>query len=303
MDVNRLRKQRGDSRCRRSMLVVAPLAAGALAAGCLPAAAQDGTPSRRVELHLGSGLTVGMVELPAGSFRMGSPDEVGYDFEHPVHEVRVEGFLLAEHEVTIEQWALMDGHASPPAKPGMSALRPVDRVSWCEALRFANFLSNELVGAEPVYDVGECEAGAPVAWDRAREGFRLPTEAEWEYAARAGTTSLWSSGDEPAALRELAWFAEWGSPGIREVGSKRANPWGLYDVHGNVWEWTWDAWAPYDGSSEPDERRRVVRGGAAWFVADMARSAFRYPREIDELAPGQGLRLVLDRGVQVGVEP
>jgi formylglycine-generating enzyme required for sulfatase activity len=266
----------------------------------LIASAQAGEPPRRVEVGLGPAGTAGFVAIPAGRFVMGSPEGEGYELERPAHEVEVGRFYLAEHEVTRAQWTAVMAPGAAPRIPGvghgMSAQRPAERVSWCDALRLANALSEALPGAEPVYVLEGCDEGAEVRWLRERRGVRLPTEAEWEYATRAGTTTAWWTGDDPTGLAEAAWYAERGSPGIHDVGTKRANPWGLYDVHGNVWEWTWDAWAPY-GAEAGDPAVRAVRGGGAWFVAEMARSAFRYPRARDERVVGQGLRLAIDAAV------
>ncbi len=277
---------------------------GALAlAGCVVgvAVAVDEPAPERVVLALGEGLSLGFVSLPGGSVQMGSPDGVGYAHERPARAVQVEPFAIAEHEVTVGVWSTFVKRPVHSAGQGQDrSARPVDKVPWCEALQLANHLSGLHPGAEPVYALSDCEGGGEVRWDRDRKGFRLPTEAEWEYAARAGTRTLWWTGDDPASLSDAAWIAERGSPGVRDVGTKSANPWGLYDVHGNVWEWTWDAWAPYDGSEPADPRRRVVRGGGAWWVADMARSAFRYPRDRRARLAGQGLRLVVDAEVIEG---
>ncbi len=284
---------------RTGVILLAGLVCGCQPAQLGAAPALRALPSGdRVELTLGEGATLGFVVVPGGSFTMGSPDGVGYEYEHPAHEVAVETFWMAEVEVTRALFATQGGQVAQAIVQGgpknLSLERPIDAVSWCEALVFANHLSSLHPGAQPVYDVQDCERDGAVRWNREIHGFRLPTEAEWEYAARAGTTTLWWTGDDPDALSDAAWYAERGSLGIHEVGTKRANPWGLYDVHGNVWEWTWDAWAPYGQPGGADPGVRVTRGGGAWFVADMARSAFRYPRQRHARVAGQGLRLVLD---------
>jgi formylglycine-generating enzyme required for sulfatase activity len=261
----------------------------------------------RVEIAFGSGLSLAFVRLPGGRFTMGSPEGVGYEQEHPAHEVEVAPFCLAVTEVTLDQWMADSSHRFQEPPPGSEsaqvAARPIDDVTFCQAVGFANVLSARLPGAAPVYSVGGCEQGEPVGWDRAKQGVRLPTEAEWEYAARAGTATLWWTGDNPAALTEAAWFAERGSAGIHGVAQKRPNPWGLYDMNGNVWEWVFDLWAPYGAEPAAGETRHVMRGGGAWHVADLARSAFRYPRDQRELAPGQGLRLALDASLCAAAKP
>jgi formylglycine-generating enzyme required for sulfatase activity len=263
-------------------------------------------PGAPVVVTLGPDLTMTFVPLPGGRFLMGSPEGVGYDAEHPAHEAEVAPFAIATTEVTLDAWAVAReaGSRGPDMYSGADRRgdRPIDAITWCEAVRFANALSARLPGAEPVYaGADECRMGGKVRWDRSKKGFRLPTEAEWEYAARAGTTTPWWTGDDETSLADAAWVALRGSAGVHGVAQKRANPWGLYDMNGNVWEWTWDAWAPYGGEPAADEARRAVRGGGAWHVADLARSAFRYPRDAREIAPGQGLRLVLDAGVGGGV--
>ncbi|WP_425453313.1 formylglycine-generating enzyme family protein [Thermomonospora umbrina] len=127
---------------------------------------------------------------------------------------------------------------------------PVEGVSWWDAVRFCNALS-ERDGLTPAYDLGE---GDDVAWDEAADGYRLPTEAEWEHACRAGT-----EGPRYGPLEEIAWHRGNSQGRIHEVGGKRPNPWGLYDMLGNVWDWCWDL---YD--AEVYGAYRVLRGGG-WF--------------------------------------
>jgi len=260
-----------------------------------PAASQGAGPPPTLTVQVGKAAPMVFAAIPGGRFLMGSPPGEGYAQEHPAHEVEVAPFYMATCEVTVAQWSEVMGGAWA-VRPNANPNDPADKVSWCAALHFANQLSVREPGAEPVYALEGCERDTEPRWDRTRQGFRLPTEAEWEYAARAGTRTPWWTGGDPASLSDAAWVAERGNAGVHEVGRKRANPWGLYDVHGSVWEWAWDAWVPYDGSAPADPGQRVVRGGAAWFVADMARSAFRYPCPRTQAAAGYGLRLVLDAG-------
>ncbi len=267
-----------------------------LLAGC--AAAPAAAPAPGVQLFgaphqalAHSEHPIDMVLLPGGSFTMGSPEGEGYQLEHPAHQVTVAPFYMAALEVTTAQWALVNEQERGDQESGS---RPVEKVTWCAALRFANALSSREEGLRPVYHLRDCEAGDQVTWVRSRRGYRLPTEAEWEYAARAGSDSAWSCGDQPECLEQVAWVAVRGNPGVHPVGEKQPNAWGLYDLHGNVWEWTWDPWSAYGSQDEPDPARRAVRGGGAWYVPDMARSAFRYPRAAGQAVAGQGLRLALD---------
>jgi formylglycine-generating enzyme required for sulfatase activity len=201
------------------------------------------------------------VLIQPGEFDMGSPaNETGrYDDEGPVHLVTIsESFYLGKYEVTQKQWHEVMGD-NPSYFKGDDL--PVESVSWDDVHKFIKKL-NEKEGTNK---------------------YRLPTEAEWEYAARAGTTTRYSFGDDDSKLGEYAWYSENSGDKIHPVGEKVANPWGLYDVHGNVWEWVQDIWhdtyngAPADGSAWEDgfSTYRVSRGGS-WFDSAMdCRSAFR----------------------------
>ena len=190
-----------------------------------------------------------MVTLPPGSFAMGSPDgeQDRDEDEGPVHEVRIGyRFALGRYPVTFDEY---DAFCTATERG-----RPGDQ-GWGRARR-------------PVINVSWYDAQAYVAWLRDQTGraYRLPTEAEWEYACRAGTTTRYSVGDEITA--EHASFLG-NLDGTSEVGSYPANPWGLHDMHGNVWEWVEDTWlknyngAPVDGSAwkDGDPEGRGARGG------------------------------------------
>ena len=183
------------------------------------------------------------VWVPSGCFNMGSND--GEPFEKPVHPVCVTGYWLGKHEVTQAQYQLVMG-VNPSDFKG--ATNPVDQVSWDDAVLFTLALSRL--------------TGVPM---------RLPSEAEWEYACRAGIQDAKYCGEgEPA---ELAWTGTNSGDSTHPVGKLRANAWGLYDMSGNVWEWTQDCWnlsyegAPQDGSAwlTGNCERPVARGGA-WDV-------------------------------------
>jgi formylglycine-generating enzyme required for sulfatase activity len=133
-------------------------------------------------------------------------------------------------------------------------------------------------GLQPCYLID----GEQVTWDKEADGYRLPTEAEWEYAMRADTTTRWFCGDEATELGDYAWFNEYlitGHP--HPVGQKEPNPWGLYDMAGNVWEWCWDWYGPYRAEAGSDligpdtGAVRVLRGGDYWNAARILRSALR----------------------------
>jgi eukaryotic-like serine/threonine-protein kinase len=200
-----------------------------------------------------------LILVPPGTFVMGS--DRGLPLESPVHAVTVaHPFLLGKCPVTQEQWAAVVG-TNPSEFRGGRGL-PVDSVSWDDAQTFCARLGQA--------------AGRIV---------RLPSEAEWEYACRAGTATEFFHGESEADLAAYAWFDRNSQGRTHRVGTKAANPWGLHDMTGNVWEWCEDVWhgdyegAPADGEPwrEGAERqpRRCLRGGAWNFDAFRCRSAYR----------------------------
>jgi len=193
------------------------------------------------------------VRLCPGTFAMGSPEgEQGRSSdEGPVHEVTVNEFWLGKYEVTQAQFQRFRKDYS--YQKGEDDL-PAANVTWSDAKGFCEHL-----------------------------GYRLPTEAEWEYAARAGTRTRYSFGDDEHKLGEYAWYFENSGNRAHPVRTRQPNPWGLHDMHGNVWEWVQDCWhdnydgAPTDGSAwEADQcQQRVLRGGSFDSWAVFLRSAFR----------------------------
>ncbi|MCD4766018.1 MAG: SUMF1/EgtB/PvdO family nonheme iron enzyme [Methanosarcinales archaeon] len=201
------------------------------------------------------------VLIQPGEFDMGSPEyeTSRYNDEGPVHHVTIsEAFYLGKYEVTQKQWHEIMGD-NPSYFKGDDL--PVENVSWDDVHEFIKKL-NEKEGTNK---------------------YRLPSEAEWEYAARAGTTTRYSFGDDDSKLGEYAWYSENSGCNTHLVGKKKANPWGLYDVHGNVWEWVQDEWhdtyngAPNDGRAWDDGAGfyRVNRGGGCFYYAGCCRSALR----------------------------
>ena len=210
-----------------------------------------------------------MVVIPAGRFRMGCLSDDGdcRGSEKPVREVVIASFALSKHEVTYAQWdACVSGGGCGDYRlydeDWGRADRPVMNVSWEAAQSFVSWLSRETGGA-----------------------YRLPTEAEWEYAARAGTTTKYSWGNEIGENRANcdACGSRWDDSETAPVGSFPANAWGLHDMHGNVWEWVQDCWngsyagAPVDGSAwlSGDCSERVMRGGSWEYNPRNLRAAFR----------------------------
>ncbi|MFE3323450.1 formylglycine-generating enzyme family protein [Streptomyces sp. NPDC059176] len=162
--------------------------------------------------------------------------------------VELAPYRLAAHPVTQAQYARITGQHPSSARGDRL---PVEGVSWWDAVRFCNALSHS-EGLSPVYLVHGDDAA--LEWDAAADGYRLPTEAEWEHACRAGT-----GGPRYGDLDEIAWYRGNSGEQIHEVGGKRPNAWGFHDTLGTVWEWCWDVYDP-----EAYGSYRVLRGGG-WF--------------------------------------
>jgi formylglycine-generating enzyme required for sulfatase activity len=206
-------------------------------------------------IDLGSGVSLDLVYIPGGTFLMGSDQK---STEQPVHQVTVRSFWMGKTPVTQEQWVEVMGD-NPSYFKGSA--KPVEQVNWHQAKEFCERVSKN--------------TGHQV---------RLPTEAEWEYAARGGTTDEYSFGDDRRKLVEYAWFDVNSEGQTHPVGQKKPNPFGLYDMHGNVWEWVEDHWyddykgAPTDGSAwltGGNSALRVLRGGSWYFIDLILRSANR----------------------------
>ena len=212
-----------------------------------------------------------MVLIPGGSFRMGGV--AGSDDEKPVHTVWLAPFWMDRYEVVQEEFRKYQ--ISDPSH-FKGTRQPLEQINWTDAALYCNERSLA-EGLEPCYDedTWACNFDA--------NGYRLPTEAEWEYACRAGTTSDYSFGNSVAQLNDYAWHAANSGATTHPVGQKKPNPWGLYDMHGNVAEWCNDRYAKdYYGASPgenprgPDEgQERVLRGGAWNSSPESCRSAYR----------------------------
>lgn len=201
-------------------------------------------------------IRIDMVRAPAGSFLMG-------DEKEGLIRVKTisESFMISTVPVTNALYSAVTGDAPPSRFKGDE--QPVERVSWVDAVRFCNNLS-ERMNLEPAYVID----GERLEWLRDRTGFRLPTETEWEYACRAGSTTCFACGDLESGLDNMGWYDKNSGMQTHPVGQKQPNSWGLFDMHGNVWEWTWDLYK--EGGSG-----RVVRGGSWDYYAQNCRSAFR----------------------------
>ncbi len=243
------------------------------------------------------------------AFSMGSPEgELGRDGDEWRHTVVLSDSLTGGlYEVTQQQWADL-GLGAPSHFTGADL--PVESITWHDAVAFCNALS-AADGLDPAYAVD----GEAVTWDRGADGWRLPTEAEWEWLSRAGSTTSLPGGDLTAlvcnddpVLGPMAWycgsFAEGETPGTRAAGQKQAGPRGAYDLAGNVAEWCWDLYGDYrlldadgdgvvrDPAGAAAGAERVVRGGSWYGGAEDCRSAARARRYPDSADDTVGLRVV-----------
>ena len=224
--------------------------------------------------NLGTGITLETVAIPEGSFMMGSlgSEKDSYSDERPQHEVSVPTFLMGKYQVTQAQWRIVatmpqiEKELNPDPSRFKGDNLPVECVSWLEAVEFCARLS-----------------------EHTKREYRLPSEAEWEYACRAGTTTAYSFGDDAAELENYAWYNKNSGKETHPVGEKPPNGFGLHDMHGNVREWCADDWhdsyknAPSDGRawidndnrSQSENVRKLLRGGSWRNNAKYCRSAFR----------------------------
>ncbi len=225
-------------------------------------------------------LTPGTGAFPA-SFAMGSAG--AYPNEKPQFKVTLHSdFAIAKYEVTQELYEAIAGKNPSRWKGNRNA---VEMVSWDEANEFCRKATEQLRERKLIKDT---------------EVIRLPSEAEWEYACRAGTKTAYAFGDDPADLKDFAWYKGNSKGEDPPVGKKKPNAWGLYDMHGYVREWCADSWhqnyegAPTDGSpwSSKDAKERVMRGGSWADEADNARSAFRDHKAPDHRSDTVGFRCV-----------
>ena len=252
----------------------------------VPAGSGPETGSAMVDT-LPGGVAIEFVYIPPGWFLMGSPEseEDRCETEGPPREVTISrGFYLGRYPVTLDQWQAVTGSRPrwEDEENEYDPMCPAVLVSWDDVQDFLKQL-NRMAG-----------------WD----AYRLPTEAEWEYACRAGTTTRWSFGDDEDLLGDHAWYVEntlyADGNGLRPVGTRAPNPWGLYDMHGNVWEYCQD-WHAEDyyrvapGTDPPgpdDGDERVMKGGGYSDGPETARSAARAETLPEEKDDSTGFRLV-----------
>jgi formylglycine-generating enzyme required for sulfatase activity len=230
------------------------------------------------------GVPDGFVLITAGTFQMGSPtDEPGRNSSETLHTVTLtQGFYMARTEVTEEWWDAVMGSGSSTSQ------LPKAYVSWDDAIAFCNQLSLD-EGLTPAYTINGPNGDA--TWNHAASGYRLPTEAEWEYACRAGSQTAFCNGPitnincsplDPN-LDQVGWYCGNSGYVAHDVGQKTANAWGLHDMHGNLAEWVWDGYRSdyqYLPSEDPvydvgPGAYRVFRGGHRNHDAQYCRSAYR----------------------------
>ena len=224
-------------------------------------------PGEAKTVDLGGGVTMDFVWCPPGEFLMGSPvDEKNREFDERQHRVKIScGFYLGKFEVTQAQWERVMG-SNPSGFKNAGRNAPVENVSWDDCQAFCR---------------------------KAGSGLRLPTEAEWEYACRAGTTGAFA-GD----VDRIAWYDDNGGSTTHPVGQKLQNAWGLYDMCGNVREWCADGYGAYPADAVTDPQgdlsapRRVFRGSHSYDSVRYCRSAYRGSWDTSYKTNLLGLRVV-----------
>ncbi|MCX7048138.1 MAG: formylglycine-generating enzyme family protein [Candidatus Sumerlaeota bacterium] len=232
-------------------------------------------PQKKISADLGGGVTMPLLLIRPGSFQMGSND--GNPDEKPVHTVTLDHFWLGETEVTQAQYEAIMGKNPSQFK---GADKPVENVSWNDAMEFCKKLS-EKIG----------------------KTYTLPTEAQWEYACRAGSSGKYCFGDSESQLGDYAWYSGNSNQQTQPVKQKKPNAWGLYDMHGNVWEWCADWYKDsYDSGNQHNPQGpssgqyRVLRGGSWNLNATNCRASDRYRAVPTDAYDHHGFRVVVGAG-------
>lgn len=254
---------------------------------------QDISPFSKHTINIG-GCQHTMIALPPGSFWMGNQNIDAESDEKPRHRVNLSrGFLLGQTQLTQDIYEVVEGFNPSQFKfPN----HPVERVSWVDVAKWCNKLS-EKQGLRPAYTVIEANGKSVISWNMKSDGYRLPTEAEWEYAARAASNFNYSGSNRPD---EVAWF---GASRRREgqrtyrVGQKQPNGWDFYDMSGNVWEWCWEDARGYQAGEATDPigttetNSRVCRGGSNYLDARQTRCSYRMRYDINYRSVFVGFRI------------
>jgi formylglycine-generating enzyme required for sulfatase activity len=245
---------------------------------CVPVACANVSQAQRDALpqHITNSIGVKLNLIQAGSFTMGYDGDDAWDHEQPVHKVTItKDYYIGVYEVTQAQYEAIQGE-NPSQFKGDK--RPVDSVTWREATEFCRRLSE-------------------------KEGitYRLPTEAEWEYACRAGTATAYYWGNIEELADTFAWYKDNSDNQTHPVGQKRANAWGLYDMAGNVEEWAYDRFCAFTRRAQTDPRgpvlgrnSRPLRGGSFFYTPDYLRSSVRHPNSTTDRDPRFGFRVVME---------
>jgi formylglycine-generating enzyme required for sulfatase activity len=243
---------------------------------------QSAIPKTQIQLEktqtlteiLPEGIKLEMVKIPSGSFLMGSNED---DSEKPIHQVTLQSFYIGKYPVTQGQWQAVMGNN--PSHFNKYPHNPVENISWNDCQKFSTKLS-QITGKK----------------------YRLPSEAEWEYACRAGTTTRYFFGDNPDNLGEYAWYSYNANRTTHTVGQKSPNFWGIYDMCGNVWEWCEDDWhnnyqrVSMNGNARKNllgGKNKVLRGGSWSYYPSYCRSSCRNSSPLVSKSTGFGFRLTL----------
>ena len=262
------------------LFTMAVLAGGVLSAQTADAERRkmhDAATNSEIETFTVNGVAFKMVKVEGGTFQMGATSEQGsdaYDWEKPVHSVTLPDYYIGQTQVTQELWEAVMG-SNPSYFKGDNQC-PVENVSWNDCQEFIEKL-NRLTG----------------------KNFRLPTEAEWEYAARGGNKSKGYKYSGSNDADAVAWYYDNSGSKTHPVATKQSNELGLYDMSGNVWEWCQDWYGKYSSHSQSNPKGantgsiRVLRGGSWFFKARSVRVSNRIINTPDYRNTNDGLRLVL----------
>jgi formylglycine-generating enzyme required for sulfatase activity len=212
----------------------------------------------------GNDVPEGMVYVERGTFQMGSNS--GEEDEKPMHSVTVSDFYIGKYEVTQGDYKAVTGK-NPSRFTSSGNEAPVERLSWYDAVEFCNKLSDK-DGLDRCYS----GSGKSIKCNFDANGYRLPTEAEWEYAAKGGNKSKGYEYSGSNTIEEVGWYSNDSSSKTHPVGGKKSNELGIYDMSGNVWEWCWDWFGDYVGSAQTDPKGPAsgsyrVRRGDSWFIS------------------------------------
>ncbi|MBN2103452.1 formylglycine-generating enzyme family protein [bacterium] len=232
-----------------------------------------------------------MIFIEGGTFQMGDTDGSGDTDELPVHFVSVQSYEMLKYEVTQELWQSVVGNY--PSSFTGNLNRPVEQVSWLNAVEFCNMLSRKHQFT-PCYMIQENNVNC----DFDADGYRLPTEAEWEYAARGGTQNIENLYSGSSQIGAVSWYAANSDSKTHETGLKMPNELGLFDMSGNVCEWCWDWYSEYGSTALTDPAGplsgvyRVLRGGSWFFSERGCRCASRFRNAPDVGLSHVGFRIV-----------